>query len=96
MVPYAMRHYDRESRAETRSPAVWCCSWASAIRARQGVGSKNLLLLFVSVHFLYSWLLPAVQGSKEAKGGIVKDILLCNRKKKKKRKGIRLRACSLA
>lgn len=24
MVPYAMRHYDRESRAETRSPAVWC------------------------------------------------------------------------
>ncbi|WP_337637706.1 hypothetical protein, partial [Bilophila wadsworthia] len=37
------------------------------------------VLLFVSVHFLYSWLLPAVQGSKEAKGGIVKDILLCNR-----------------
>ena len=52
------------------------------------------VLLFVSVHFLYSWLLPAVQGSKEAKGGIVKDILLCNRVDRIKRKGIRLRACS--
>ena len=45
------------------------------------------VLLFVSVHFLYSWLLPAVQGSKEAKGGIVKDILLCNRVDRIKRKG---------
>ena len=35
----------------------------------------SVLLLRFSVHFLYSWLLPAVQGSKEAKGGIVKDIL---------------------
>lgn len=77
-------------------PLSGVCSWASVIRARQGVGSKNLLLLFVSVHFLYSWLLPAVQGSKEAKGGIVKDILLCNRVDRIKRKGIRLRACSLA
>ena len=73
MVPYAMRHYDRESRAEPVPPLSGVCSWASVIR--QGVGSKNLLS-FVSVHFLYSWLLPAVQGSKEAKGGIVKEFYL--------------------
>lgn len=58
---------------------------------RQGVGSKNLL--FLSVLFLYSWLLPAVQGSKEAKGGIVKEYI-DNDVKRLKRKGIRLRACS--
>ncbi|MFQ8736243.1 MAG: hypothetical protein ACLUDQ_02880 [Bilophila wadsworthia] len=50
------------------------------------------VLLFVSVHFLYSWLLPAVQGSKEAKGGIVKEYI-DNDVKRIKRKGIRLRAC---
>lgn len=32
-------------------PLSGVCSWASVIRARQGVGSKNLLLLFVSVPY---------------------------------------------
>ena len=54
------------------------------------------VLLFVSVHFLYSWLLPAVHVSKEAKGGFGKDILHSTRVDRIKRKGIRLRACSLA
>jgi len=43
------------------------------------------VLLFVSVHFLYSWLLPAVQGSKEAKGGIDKEYIDICKKDKKKR-----------
>lgn len=63
-------------RGRIGSPAVWCMQRLGKCEIRQGVGSKNLLLLFVSVHFLYSWLLPAVQGSKEAKGGIVKDYLV--------------------
>lgn len=69
-----MRCATRTGRGRIGSPAVWCMQLGKC-EIRQGVGSKNLLS-FVSVHFLYSWLLPAVQGSKEAKGGIVKEFYL--------------------
>ena len=36
-------------RGGTRSPAVWCMQLGKCDPCRQGVGSKNLLLLFVSV-----------------------------------------------
>ena len=77
MVPYAMRHYDRERRNPFPRCLVYAVGqvWSMPGKVLEAKTFVSVLL-FVSVHFLYSWLLPAVQGSKEAKGGIVKDYLV--------------------